>query len=167
MGHIHSDTEYDFTVCGYLIHGDKTLLIKHKYLPLWGAPGGHVELHETPIDAVYHEILEEAGIEKSHLTLIQPFDDGRDLERDKNSQHIPVPFDIDTHPIGDAGHRHIDFAYIFLCDTDVVTPGEGESSEFKWFTADEIASFENRKGINAQAMYALKFASIYRNSHTG
>lgn len=142
MGHIHSSSEFDFTVSGILVHDGRTLLLKHKFLPLWTPPAGHIELDETPEVALYREIKEEAGIDQKDLTLLSTNNGMPHFDRQLSSS-VPTPFDIESHPIGDDGHRHIDLGYILESATDVVQPAEGESQEYKWFTHDELDSVTN------------------------
>lgn len=158
MAHIHTESgQFDYTVAGYLVHDDKTLLIKHKYLPIWTAPAGHVELDESPMDALYKEIREESGIDKSHLTLIETHPDTRDFTRGDQATYVPVPFDMEFHNITD-DHRHINMAYILTCDTDSVQPEEGESPTFRWFTIDELRAFtDTRPSIIQSAIFAITY----------
>lgn len=154
MPHIHEF--YDFTVSGVLVHDNKTLLIKHKKLPMWAPPSGHIELDQTPVEALYAEILEEAGISRSHLTIISsgPPELPPGLQND-NSNRLPVPFELNVHNITET-HKHIDMGYLMLCDTDAVTPGPGESQEWKWFSSEELENFaEIPENIRARHMYAL------------
>ncbi|MFI5212482.1 MAG: NUDIX domain-containing protein [Candidatus Saccharimonadales bacterium] len=158
MAHIHTQSgQFDYTVAGYLVHDNKTLLIKHKYLPIWTAPAGHIELDESPIETLYKEILEESGIDQSHLTLIETHAETRDWRRGDQATYVPVPFDMEYHDIID-GHRHINMNYILTCDTDIVQPGEGESPTYQWFTIDELEAFtETRPSIVQSAIYAIKY----------
>lgn len=157
MPHIHTEEgQFDFTVSGYLVHGDKTLLIKHKYLPIWTPPAGHVELDQTPIDALYAEISEEAGITKSHLKLIETTSYPANRKRG-DATELPLPFDMEYHTITDE-HRHINMAYILTSDTNNVEPGPGESNTFKWFTDKELQKFdETNASIISSARYALHY----------
>lgn len=153
MPHIHD--LYDYSVSGVLIHDDKTLLIRHKELPIWSPPSGHVDLDQTPLDALYVEIWEEAGIDRSHLTMV--LNNPPELPPGvlDDSERLPLPFEINVHDITGT-HRHIDMGYLLLCDTDAVTPGPGESQEWKWFTAEELKTFQEiPENIRTRHLYAL------------
>ncbi|HBZ44883.1 MAG TPA: NUDIX hydrolase [Maritimibacter sp.] len=48
-----------------VVQAGQVLLVKRKKQPdagLWGYPGGHVELGETPLDAAARELWEETGV---------------------------------------------------------------------------------------------------------
>ncbi len=51
-----------FTATGFVIQGDRTLLHWHQRLHQWMPPGGHIEPHEDPVQAVLREIREETGV---------------------------------------------------------------------------------------------------------
>jgi 8-oxo-dGTP pyrophosphatase MutT (NUDIX family) len=154
MGHIHSDSEYDFTVTGNIVYRDTFLLIKHKFLPFWLPPGGHIELSETPIEALYKEIFEESGINQRDLTLIET----TSSPSGNADGSIPLPYDINIHPIGDTGHQHIDLGYLLVSSTDQVNPGEDESQEWKWFTKSEIVSSDLvTPNVKKRAVFALEY----------
>lgn len=159
MPHIHTEGgQYDFTVAGYLVHKNKTLLIKHKYLPIWTPPAGHIELDQTPIEALFTEIKEEAGIDESHLTVVETQKHTSTFKRGA-AVELPLPFDLEHHAITDT-HRHINMAYIIKSNTDHVEPGPGESNTFKWFTAEELSDFtETNDSIRSSALYALEYVS--------
>lgn len=157
MPHLHTgEGEYDFTVSGYLVHDNKTLLIKHKYLPLWTPPSGHVEHNQTPLEALYTEIKEEAGITKDHVTILETSPYKCNTIRSADSTGIPVPFDIDYHAINDE-HSHINLSYIVTSDTDNVEPEAGESHTFAWFTIDELRQFTDTSStITNAAIFAIE-----------
>jgi 8-oxo-dGTP diphosphatase len=55
-----------------IVQGDKLLLVQQRKpaaFGLWSYPGGHVELGETPEEAVYREALEELGTKLTNLKL--------------------------------------------------------------------------------------------------
>ncbi len=157
MPHIHTGTgELDFTVCGYIVHDNKTLLIKHKYLPIWTPPAGHIEVDQTPIEALYNEIHEEAGIPASSLTLIPTQKYDPSFVRTPTAEELPLPFDFEVHDIVD-GHRHINVSYVLVSATNHVEPGEGESNTFKWFTVDELRAFKDtNKSIISSGIFAIE-----------
>ncbi len=159
MPHIHTEGgQFDFTVAGYLVHNNKTLLIKHKYLPIWTPPAGHIELSQTPVEALFGEIQEETGIGASHLELVETQPYAKNFKRGKSTA-LPLPFDLEHHAITEE-HRHINLAYIVRSDTDNVEPGTGESNTFKWFAAEELRDFkETNESILSAALYALEYTS--------
>lgn len=158
MPHIHTeDGQFDYTVAGYLVYKNTTLLFKHKYLPVWTPPSGHIEMYQTPIEALFNEIEEEAGINTSHLTLVETTPYPVDFRRGEGVA-LPLPFDLEHHAITDT-HRHINMAYIVKSDTNDVQPGPGESNTFKWFTKEDLLKFtETNDSILSSALYALEYA---------
>lgn len=67
-------TQTRFTVTAAAIvvdENNRALLLKHRFRPGkgWGIPGGFVEAHEHPDEAVRRELLEEIGLEVEDLQL--------------------------------------------------------------------------------------------------
>ena len=56
MAHINKDIDYVVTI--FIVHNNRVLLVDHIHLGAWFAPGGHIELNETPDEALYREIQE-------------------------------------------------------------------------------------------------------------
>jgi ADP-ribose pyrophosphatase YjhB (NUDIX family) len=163
MGHIHSNSEYDFTVSAVIIHNSKILMLFHKKLQLWLAPAGHVELNETPIEALYREVQEETGLSREDLTLISPYTANQNFERDSTNKGEPVPFDIESHAVGSEGHRHIDLGYILASDTDKIVM-EDAAEQLQWVTLAELEQLSPMpKIMYSRAHYALQLIQEHQS----
>jgi ADP-ribose pyrophosphatase YjhB (NUDIX family) len=95
-----------FTVTGFVVHGDKTLLLWHPLLQMWVPPGGHVEDDEDPAAAVLREIREETGLD----TEIVPEEEPLGLSY---PQQLPAPHTILLERSYEAAppHQHVDLIY--------------------------------------------------------
>lgn len=157
MAHIHTEPgQHDQTASAWIISeraGEpKLLLHRHKLLGVMLEPGGHVELNETPWQAVLHEILEETGYEPNQLKVLQPKDRLKALG---GAILHPYPLVSNSHKFDAEGnHIHTDLAYAFITDQEPnQSIGDGESSEFKWLNLTEIKAlpatdiFENVRQI--------------------
>lgn len=158
MAHIHSNSEFDYTASGFIVRDNKVLLLLHHKLHMWLPPAGHIELNETPLEGLFREIEEESGLTPDNLTLVTPYTDNLRFERDSDKNITqPMPFDIDVHAIGAEGHRHIDFSYILISDTDEFTLEEGGATEMGWFTMEEIEALSpTNTSTKSRARYALR-----------
>jgi len=133
------------------------MLHRHKKLNQWLQFGGHVELNETPWDAVVHEIAEESGYEIRQLKVLQP---SLRLTKISNAILHPYPIAILTHRFGDIDHYHTDIAYAFVThESPEGSLGEGESTEIRSFTAKEIAAIpreEIPENVRELGLFALE-----------
>lgn len=145
MPHIHTQPgQHDHTASGFIIRmveGEpKLILHKHKKTGKLQQFGGHIELNETPWEAVTHEILEESGYEMSQLRILQP--KIRMPDNAANKQH-PVPVSHNTHDFSE-DHFHTDAAYAFVTgQSPRHSVAEGESSEFKLVSPEELAKLDD------------------------
>ncbi len=99
--------ERHFTVTGFVIDGDRTLLHWHRKLAIWLPPGGHIDPDEDPVQAVLREVVEETGI----IAEIVPhgpvfaFDNVTELAP-------PISMIVADVGEGDDAHQHIDLSYV-------------------------------------------------------
>jgi len=136
----------DFVATGFVVKGKKTLLLKHKKLQMWLPPGGHIEPHELPDDALIREVKEETGLDV--VIVPDPLPNMSDVRMLAPVHHIQLE---KIKP----GHEHIDL--IYLCR---VVGGElldeHENDELRWFDYDELDDPEIRDEVRAVAKEAIK-----------
>jgi|TARA_B110000263_G_C15237745_1_gene477834 8-oxo-dGTP pyrophosphatase MutT (NUDIX family) len=118
-----------FTSTGYVIYQNQVLLHRHKKINQLLPPGGHLELNETPVDAVLREVKEETGLDvelifdKTTVSFSYPL-------------HIPTPEIILLEDIQDPEtgfHQHIDF--IYFCIPTKIPKVE---NTWIWFNEDSL-----------------------------
>ncbi len=121
----------DLTVGTYIFHEEKVLLILHKKLKLWLPVGGHIELDETPDDAVHREVNEEVNLE---IALIST----PTFEMIGNViTHLAIPFYVNVHNVGD--HNHVGFFYVSAAtDPYNLSINKDEILDAAWFTKEEV-----------------------------
>lgn len=152
MPHIHE--KIDFTADALIVHKDKVLLRMHDKYHVWLQVGGHIELNEDPVEALFREIKEECGLE---VELVG--DQGEVF--DPNNKRLPVPSFIHRHMVSQT-HEHVNFIYVLCAKTLEIKPGPNEKPvEFKWFTAEELQDkkFAVGEPIKYYASRAIKIAN--------
>ncbi len=128
---------------------------KHnKLLPV----GGHIELNETPWQAIAHELTEESGYTLDELSILQPrvrLDNLEDLV-----VH-PCPVMSNTHRISDE-HAHSDTSYAMIAtDAPKGSVHDGESTDLRWMTLAEMAALP--EGViwpNTQRVYEFMISTL-------
>lgn len=140
MAHIHTTPgDHDHTVTGYIVRTDTpepmALLHMHRKMHILLPVGGHVELHETPWQAMAHELTEESGYTFQELAILQPA--VRVNAIDGAILH-PYPIAANTHSI-DENHYHSDTSYALIAtDVPSLKIKAGESADIRWLTQAEI-----------------------------
>jgi ADP-ribose pyrophosphatase YjhB (NUDIX family) len=97
-----------FTCTGFLVQGNRTLLLWHPRLRMWVPPGGHLEPDEDPVTAVLREIGEETGLAAEVLPLGQTFPFAYPGQ-------VAPPFTILLEDSAEAGQRHQHIDLIYFC----------------------------------------------------
>jgi 8-oxo-dGTP pyrophosphatase MutT (NUDIX family) len=152
MPHIHE--KFDYTVTAYIVHEGRVLLILHKALKLWLPVGGHIELDEDPITALFREIKEECGLEVKLLHETPSTNDPRVVD-------LPVPAFLDHHAITDT-HRHINFVYFARAASPKHVWNKDEHDDIRWFTETELddPAFHMNPATKLYAKRALEQAGL-------
>jgi len=126
-----------FTVTGFVVHGDKTVLLWHRLLQMWVPPGGHVEAQEDPVSALLREIEEETGLRAQVVgkTPRFPFD---------YPAQVPPPYTILVEDSPEPGnpHQHIDLIYFCRSlDGDRLRPPSPDEAVV-WVSEAQLARSE-------------------------
>ena len=150
MPHIHTQLDqHDFTASAMIIrmidNEPHALLILHKKYGKYLQPGGHVELHENPWQAIQHELFEETGYHANQLVIMQPPD--AMLRIKKGGVLHPHPMTVATHPIPD-NHFHTDIMYLFFTEEDARDlPGDDESQDLIWVTNTQLQNMSDEESF--------------------
>lgn len=140
MPHIHTKpNQHDLTVSAYVIRFEgsqwKCLVHMHRKIDMLMQIGGHIELDQTPWQALAAELRDETGYTLGELQVLQPYDELPFV--DKAIVH-PVPVLANTHYVGNQ-HYHSDMCYAFVADAPPEhQPTEGESDDLRWLSLPEL-----------------------------
>jgi 8-oxo-dGTP pyrophosphatase MutT (NUDIX family) len=124
--------KYCFVATAYVVRGGKTLLLKHKKLGLWLAPGGHIDEGETPDEAALRELKEETGLEGEFVV---PTRGPNPANGHVEYLHPPQLVQVEVIP---NHNHHIDYIYFLRAKDGEVRPGADESLEFRWHSAKDL-----------------------------
>jgi len=141
MPHIHE--LIDYTTSAFIMHPSepKILLLKHKKIGKWLQPGGHIELHENPIQALHHELEEETGLKPKDYEIIEPADGPKPVGESASNTVLPLPFYINEHFWDGKGpHKHIDICYLAKSKTKKITESPDGASAIDWLTLQQAVS---------------------------
>lgn len=160
MGHLHTEPgQHDYTVGAYIIRLDESepraLLHMHKKMGKLLPIGGHIELDETPWQAVAREIREESGYLLSQTKILQP------TERITSLSDViahPQPVVVTDQDVS-TEHSHTDLAYAFTVQGEPAgTADEGESSDLRWLTKHELDNVRDEEIFpNTREIYSFIF----------
>jgi len=140
MPHIHNKPgQHDYTVGAYIIKLDnnepKALLHMHSKMRMLFPIGGHIELEETPWQAVIREIREESGFLVDQLKILQPKDRIKYLS---DVVAHPQPVVLSDQDVS-SEHFHTDIAFAFLVQEEPLGEiDEGESEDLRWMSQTQI-----------------------------
>lgn len=166
MAHIHTELgQHDHTVGAYIVRLDgdepRVFLHMHKKLGRLLPVGGHIELNETPWQAIAHELLEESGYRLSDLKILQP---KNRIESLYDVVVHPYPVVMNTHEVM-PGHYHSDTAYAFIANSEPqVKVGDGESADLRWLTRSELDQLDEPDiFLNTKEIYNFVLDECLKN----
>jgi 8-oxo-dGTP pyrophosphatase MutT (NUDIX family) len=136
----------DFAATTFVVHEQRTLLLRHRKLGMWLPPGGHIDPHELPDQAALREVREETGLDVDLLA------QGSMLG---HVQVLPQPHCLLLETIG-PGHQHIDLIYFARVCGGSLAHAEREALAARWFTWDELADPEIAEDIRALGQRAIE-----------
>ena len=145
MPHIHTEPgQHDTTVCAFILRvtdQPRLLFHQHKHINTLLPVGGHVELNETPWQALVREVGEESGYESSQLEALVP---AWQFDAAPGVQIQPNPYVLLTHGYDTINHYHNDLSFlVYVNDKPLGQPSEGESSDLRWLTFEDIVTLGN------------------------
>lgn len=146
----HSDAPIDMVTTTYVVHDDQVLLVFHRALQRWLAPGGHIDLGETPDQAAVREVREETGLD---VLLLSPVSDTHHFD-DVGVRMLTLPIAVqleDIHP----GHQHVDFVYVGTTDSPDLKVDLLEVVEAKWFSTRELERGDIAENVRRVARLAM------------
>lgn len=141
-----------FVATGYIYEPetDRFLLIQHKKLGKWLAPGGHLLEGEEPHVGALREVREEIGCEGSIVELLNAPQVGTSAV-----PQLPAPFCIlaETIPANprEDEHVHIDFIYVVaIAPSATLQLSAAEVAHARWYALveiDDLDTYENVKQV--------------------
>lgn len=167
MAHVHE--LIDFVVAAFVIHPTEpaALLCDHIKLNCWLPVGGHIELPETPDEALVRELRQETGLAIGRTaTVVQNHAQDRFArwancrpERPHNSVQLWTPWACEVHDFPPVpGHRHVSLVYLVEATTPEVVCETEAHRDLRWFTADELVSDDYHifSGIRCYALLGIQ-----------
>ncbi len=164
-----------FTAGGLVIHQKKVLLVKHKKLGIWLAPGGHLEENELPHQAAIREVSEETGIMAAITSTVS-------LPFSNDSEYQPTPLLVNLHWVVQENYqariqsidpskphitekwkrgceKHLVWIYLMKPASDSIDLkiDLNESTEIGWFESSQIATLQTTEDIKSEIQFALRF----------
>lgn len=127
------------TVSAYIVrksdNGEWLCLVHmHRKIDILMQAGGHIELDQTPWQALAMELRDETGYDLADVRILQ-------WSLPPTIFHAvthPQPLLMNTHTAGEE-HFHSDTCYAFVAEKlPSQTTGEGESDDLRWVSLKEL-----------------------------
>ena len=146
------------TVSAYIVRKEnnewKCLVHYHKKIDTLMQIGGHIELNETPWQAIAHELVEESGYQLDELEVLQFTED---MAAETFNVAHPTPFSMNTHLVGNE-HYHSDLCYGFIAKAAPTSSvAAGEADDLRWMSLEELTNGANDGSVlkDVAAIYSF------------
>ena len=161
------DAKLCLTAAGLLYHQEKVLLVKHKKLGIWLAPGGHLEADEQPHQAAEREFWEETGLRVKATAFKSSF------QANELNQYLPNPFLTNLHWMNKESYtrrkaekkplpgvkpceQHVCFLYLVEAISGLDYRRNIEETDgIGWFSQAEVALLETTPDIKYEVKYGF------------
>lgn len=164
-----------YTAAAFLIVKKKILLIKHKKLGIWLAPGGHAEPGELLHVTAERECFEESGVRvKAYDRFFKPSLSIYDSIR---AEYLPSPLLTNLHWVSQQNYQtrvnnpktytpiapwlkgceqHLGFTYLVEpIGSTATTQNQKETDGIGWFSPSEVAHIETTDDIRFEVQHAF------------
>jgi 8-oxo-dGTP pyrophosphatase MutT (NUDIX family) len=169
------------TAGGFLVHQNRILLVKHKKLGIWLAPGGHLENDEQPHQTAEREVFEETNIHVEAVSAVP-------LTQSDHSQYLPVPLAVNLHWISQENYQarinspdptqphstplwpkgceqHLGYIYLVKPVGGLgIKHDPNESDGIDWFTPEQLDSLETKDDLKSEMKLAFRLSQQILNS---
>ena len=168
---LKTDAKICFTAAGQTFHEGKLLLVRHRKLGVWLAPGGHLDPGELPHLGAEREVFEETGV------IVQALDPNTVLES-TTSTYIPSPIICNVHWVCEENYRrriqdgdsyqrdpkwqkgceqHLGFVYLMRAiDSVSLKINDRESTGIGWFSEHEITALQTTEDLKREFSYGFR-----------
>jgi len=159
---MQEDPGLHFVTTAYIVKDEAVLLVFHRGLQKWLAPGGHVRPGETPDDCIYREVVEETGL---NIRLMDGDGNRRSYPGDGVTLLArPIAVQLETIT---AETQHVDFVYAAVAlKEDHVVLSTRELHNAQWFSSAALSSDQTiPTNVRTIAMKALVLVGADRRAH--
>jgi 8-oxo-dGTP pyrophosphatase MutT (NUDIX family) len=132
------------------------MLIFHKKFNKWMVPGGHIELHENPLEGAKREAKEETGLDLVLFSFKHENLQVADAEWLLPPEYFYEQLIPKTSK--EESHYHLDFSYFAYSSETCFKFNTSESSDIKWVPIEQALNmdlFEGTKLIIRELIESL------------